>query len=92
MTLPLPILMAFLICLPLYAQDIPQQLQSMGFTENTLIKYEEREGKEYYIFSDWMTKESGDTIVFVIGGGKVIESFQGAPSWNGEIIEEGVGI
>ena len=84
----LTILISFLICLPLQAYNIPQELQKIGFTQYTLINYEKKDDKEYFIFSDWRTEKSGDTVVFIVENGKVKEWLQGQDTWGGEIIDK----
>lgn len=71
-----------------YAQGFPQELQDMGFSEDLLIGYEEREGREYYIFYDWLTSDPSDVIIFVTQDGKVIETFTDIDTRGGELIEE----
>ena len=73
------ILLLLLITVPLAvsAKDIPQELQSLGFTKYTLIDYEKQNNIEYFTFSDWRTKQSGDIITFAVIDGKVKEWFKG---------------
>ena len=58
---------------PLFAQQIPEKLEKLGFTKYTLISYEKEGNREYFTFSDWRTERSGDTITFVVTDGKIKE-------------------
>jgi hypothetical protein len=56
---------------PLSATDIPQQLQNMGFTQYNLVSYTKDGDWEYFTFSNWLTKKSGDMITFAVYKGNV---------------------
>ncbi|NQS89031.1 hypothetical protein HQ584_04495 [Patescibacteria group bacterium] len=70
---PLLTILIFLICLPLQAGDITQELRKIGLTQYNLINYEEKDGIGYFTFSDWKTEKSGDTVVFTVEDGKIKE-------------------
>lgn len=68
--------LTLLLSLPVFATDISQALQQLGFTQYNLVDYKKIDNKEYFTFSDWTTEEKGDTITFVIENGKVIKKFK----------------
>ena len=48
-----------------------EYLENAGFTKYLLISNKKEGDKEWLTFSDWTTPESGDTITFIIEGGKI---------------------
>ena len=81
------ILITFLLStVSLQAKDIPQELQKLGFTKYTLVDYYKEGDKEYFTFSDWTTKASGDIVTFVVKDGGIIESIRGVGENQGEEI------
>ena len=62
--------------IPLFAQQIPEKLEKLGFTEYTLISYEKEDNIGYFTFSDWRTEEKSDTVTFVVVDGKIKEWFK----------------
>ncbi len=69
--------LTFLICLPLYGAEIPQELKDLGFTQYTLIHYRFEGRIEYFTFSDRTTEQRGDTITFMVQDGEVKEILKG---------------
>lgn len=55
---------------------IPEKLKEIGFTEYTLIHYYYLDNVEYFVFSDWRTKERGDVITWVVVNGEVKNYFK----------------
>ena len=76
--------------LSLYAEDIPEELQKIGFTQYTLVDYDKQGDTEYFTFTDWRTTETGDTVTFVILDGKVKEWFKKIEIWGNGTIPQGV--
>jgi len=59
-----------------FSEDIPQELQKLGFTEYTLVDYKKAGDTEYFTFSDWRTEQINDTITFVVEKGKIKSWFK----------------
>ena len=55
---------------------IPEKLEAIGFTEHTLISYYYLDTVEYFVFSDWRTKESGGVVTWVVVNGEVKNYFK----------------
>ena len=58
----------------------------MGFTKHTIIEYEKKDGLDYFTFSDWTTKISGDIVTFVVKDDEIVESIRGVGENQGEVI------
>ena len=56
-------------------KTIPEKLKEMGFTKHTLIYYY-LNNVEYFAFSDWRTKESGDVVTWVVVDGEAKKWFK----------------
>jgi len=69
---------AFLfICYQLLAQNIPQELQNLGFTQSKLISYGQEGSEEFFTFYDLKASETGETVTFVVENGKVKQTIKG---------------
>jgi len=66
-----------LICFTSLAQDIPQELQDFGFTENLLISYDEEGNEEFFTFYAPKGRETGETVTFVVENGEVKKTILG---------------
>lgn len=71
------LILSLFFSLSIYAADIPDDLEEMGFTKNTLVDYRTESNISFYTFSDWQTEEPGDTITFAVEDGEVANSFKG---------------
>lgn len=65
---------------------IPEKLKELGFTEHTPIHYYYSGNAEYFAFSDWRTKESGDIVTWVVVDGEVKNYFKDVDESQGEVI------
>lgn len=61
----------------LSAQDIPQEIQKLGFTQNALISYYKEGNEEFFTFSDLTAVQTGETITFIVENGKVKQTIKG---------------
>ncbi|MEI8349808.1 MAG: hypothetical protein WCI77_06615 [Candidatus Omnitrophota bacterium] len=60
-----------------FAADIPQELQKLGFTEKNLVSYNKEGSEEFFTFSDPETMGKGDTVTFILADGKVDQVVRG---------------
>jgi len=65
------------ICYQLFAQNIPQELQNLGFTQSKLISYDKEGSEEFFTFADLTESEAGETVTFVVENGKVKQTIKG---------------
>ena len=63
----------FLFSMIVVGQNIPEELLAKGFSEKTLLNYEQDGDLEYYTFSDERTEEAGDIVTVVVENGKIQE-------------------
>jgi len=61
------------LTLPLFAQDIPEPIEKLGFVKYDVLKYSNDIGIQYYTFLNWMTKDPDDTVTFVVSEGEIVE-------------------
>lgn len=61
----------------LSAQDIPQEIQNLGFTQSNLISYDREGNEDFFTFSDLTAGEAGETITFIVENGKVKQTIKG---------------
>jgi hypothetical protein len=53
--------------------DIPQELKNLGYTNEDLVDYKKEQEKEYYTLGNWQTKESKNTVTFVVVNGNIVD-------------------
>ena len=58
-------------------KEIPEILQTIGFTKYMLIDFYTKDSKDYFVFSEWRTGKRGDTVTYVVENGKVVDKFKG---------------
>ncbi|MEI8350021.1 MAG: hypothetical protein WCI77_07695 [Candidatus Omnitrophota bacterium] len=70
-------LLTLFFVLPVFAANIPQELQLLGFTQDKLVDYRRaKDNIEYFTFSDWTTERKGDTITFIVERGQITGKFK----------------
>ncbi|MCK9614966.1 MAG: hypothetical protein M0R48_05615 [Candidatus Omnitrophica bacterium] len=67
----------FFVTCQLFAQDIPQEIQNLGFTQNLLISYDREGSEEFFTFSELTAIQVGETITFIVENGKVKQRIKG---------------
>lgn len=65
----------FLVSAPV-AEDIPRQLQAMGFNRYCLIQVTYDNVYHYYTFADWTSDQPGCFVIFVVQDGEVIDFYK----------------
>ena len=68
--------MVFSLVSFLFAEDIPQQLQDMGFNRYNLIKLTYDNMYHYYTFTDWLSSAPGCSVTFIVCYGEVIDFYR----------------
>lgn len=67
----------FFTACQLFAQNIPKELQNLGFTQNILISYDKEGSEEFFTFSDLTANQPGETVTFIVENGKVKQTIKG---------------
>jgi len=67
-------------------KTIPEKLEKIGFTKHLLMRYYYLGNTEYFVFSDWRTKEREDVITWAVVDGEVKNYFKDIDGDQGEKI------
>ena len=67
----------FFITCQLFAQNIPQEIQNLGLTQNMLISYDKEGSEEFFTFTDLTASQEGETITFIVENGKIKQTIRG---------------
>lgn len=67
-----------LFCLDvfLFAENIPPQLQAMGLNRYSVLKITYDNAYHYYTFDDWVSREPGCSVTFIVYNGEVIDFYR----------------
>jgi hypothetical protein len=78
-TLYFTILILFFFCQPIYAIDIPPELEKIGFNSSDLIKYDKKGDVEYFVFSNNdVIEDFSKIITFVVIKTDIVDFFEGS--------------